>query len=135
VSINCLVVAILPAITAVWTATSVWKQTRHLFSLNPFLLAAGVFGLLAMAVTLYGLSQKYVDSRFYYYGLFSGTTGSVAATIFASLVFGLCVLGFGVIYSSGIVPQGSGKYDRRPDEPDPLGQMIGERLQERSQNS
>jgi hypothetical protein len=132
VSLNCIVVAILPIFAGLVTIKAVWQQTRQLFDLNFLLLAAGAFGILSMAMALYHLSQRHVDSRFYYYGMFSDTTGSVAATVFASLVFGLCVLGFGVIYSSGVIPQGSGKYDRRADEPDPMGQLINERLSERS---
>jgi len=132
VSVNCLVVAILPTVAGLWTLKTMWRQTRQLFSLNILFLAIGAFGLWGMALALYGLSQKGVDSRFYYYSFASGTAGSVVFTVFASVVFGPCILGFGLIYTSGVVSEGSGKYDRRPGEVDPLGQMIQEQVRQKA---
>jgi hypothetical protein len=132
ITLNTFLVAFMPALVGAWTAVKTWSQTKQLFSINPLLVAVGTAGILAMAMALHEFSKRNVDSRFYYWGLDAGAYGSLIFTAFASAVFGLSVLGFGVIYCSGIAPEGSGKYDRRPDEPDPLGQMITERMRDRS---
>jgi hypothetical protein len=103
-----------------------------LFSVNPYLLIMGLFGISLIAGGMYAMSLSDIDSRFYFYGPMGGSIGSAIATLFLSIMLGGSVLGFGFIYAGGVIPEGSGKYDRRPDEPDPLGQMINERLQDRS---
>jgi hypothetical protein len=132
VTINCIAVAIIPALTGLWTALAVWKQTRQRFSLDPFFVVLGAVGLLIVDAGMFLMSESKVDNRFFVTGAIGGSTWSVLAVVFLSAIVGGCALGFCLIYSSGIAAQGSGKYDRRPDEPDPLGQMIEERLQDRS---
>ena len=135
ISLSALLVAVIPLFVGVWSGAKTWLQTRELFTINALLTTMGASGLLAMALALYRLSQTKIESRFYYYGMDVGASGSLIFTVFASIVFGLCIFGFGLIYTSGVVAEGSGKYDRWPDEIDPLGQMIQEQIREKSLRS
>jgi hypothetical protein len=135
ISLSTLLVAVIPILVGAWSGAKTWLQTRELFTVNALLATMGASGLLAMALALYRLSQTRIESRFYYYGMDVGASGSLIFTVFASIVFGLCILGFGVIYTSGVVSEGSGKYDRQPDEVDPLGQMIEEQVRQKSLRS
>jgi hypothetical protein len=51
--------------------------------------------------------------------------GSLAITFVAAAVRCL-VWAFQIVYAHGLVPEGSGKYDKRAGEPDAMGALITE---------
>ena len=126
ISLDPLIVAAVPALLGLWAAWSVFWQMRRPYSISPVMVAIGLFGMLTFIAAMLRLSEKNVDSRFYYFGLAAGDYGSLIFTTFASVVFGGCLFGFVYLYRRGFVAEGPRIFDRRPDEPDAIGAVMRE---------
>jgi hypothetical protein len=122
----------------------VHRLTAARFSLTLLPLAMGLFTLLVFVAMLVGLASQPPEDVFSYGGLaLPGRTDvvpeaqdysmvtSLAITIFASIFFGGCLAGSAFIYCTGINEEGTGRYDRRPDEPDAMGALIASSLKDK----
>jgi hypothetical protein len=131
-SLNPLIIATPALVTAFFGARAVLGRTRQRYSLVPLLLAIGSFTILVFVLFLLMLASQQPDEVYSYSFAASlaglergvGTEASLAITILGSLVFGGCTAASAFVYLSGITDEGSGRYDKRPDEPDAMAQII-----------
>jgi hypothetical protein len=127
-SLNPLIIAIPALATAIFGVKAVMNRTRQLFSLVPVLLGVGSFAILVYVLFLIALANQQPDEVYSYsfVGIEGGvgTEVSLAVTILGTLVLGGCAAGSALVYLSGITPEGSGRFDKRPDEPDAMAQII-----------
>jgi hypothetical protein len=134
-SVSPIIVAAIPLATGVIGIRSTLQRTSQLFQVTPLLLAIGSFAILALAAALFGLSAQAADEVFDYTligadggdGSDAGSVkpvASLAITTLASVLFGGCAAASALVYLSGISPEGSGRYDKRPDERDAMAEII-----------
>ncbi len=133
-SVSPFIVATPVVLVGAYAALSAMSQSRQRFSVSLLPYFTGLFGLVVISVGMHHLGSQDVGYVFGDRALFgdsllseqSGSVGSLATTIFGALILGGIVMGFGLIYDTGVVSEGSGKYDKRPGETDGVGELISE---------
>jgi hypothetical protein len=146
VSLSPFIVATPSLASGLFGLREVLSMTSGSFSFTPIPLLMGLFTILAFIAMLVVLSGQPPESVFEHDSL-GGTSGrnedpddtgvtiSLAITSFASIFFGACLAGSAFIYCSGMNNEGSGRYDRRPDEPDAMAALIASSRAEKRSTS
>ncbi|HWC29587.1 MAG TPA: hypothetical protein VG845_05835 [Dehalococcoidia bacterium] len=127
-SLDVLLLSLPFLIAGSWGTVIVWQRTRQLFRVEAVHVGIGLFGLVPTIFVLFLLRQD-IESAFSYTMIFHGNLsagGSLAVTLIAASVWTGTTGAFLSLYLTGVVAEGSGKYDRRPDESDGVGRLLGE---------
>jgi hypothetical protein len=114
--------------SGVWATLAVATETRRLFRIDMIHLGLGLFGLVPNLFVLFLLRQN-VESAYSYTMIFHEgltATGSLAVTVVAASIWGGITASFMALYVSGVVSEGTGKYDKRPGELDGVGALLEE---------
>jgi uncharacterized membrane protein len=114
-------------VLGLWTARQVWLRTKQQFRIDVFHAPLGFFGALPTIAALF-LAPVNPHSMFSYNwnspGGFEGGLYSMMTTVILAAVWAAISSVFVFLYVNGIVDEGSGKYDKRPDETDGVAQLI-----------
>jgi hypothetical protein len=111
-----------------WGVVNVWRRTGRRLRLDYFLFGLGLAGMVPTTFILF-LTRGGGETTFSYRMIFGdGTTAglSLITTLIAAAAWAGITWGFLMLFTQGLVPEGSGKYDKREDEPDAMGALITE---------
>ena len=128
ISVNGLLLSLPFVFVGLYGFWIVWQRTRSRFGFDLILFGIGFVGVLP-TVFIQFLDRKGEETSFSYRMIFGdGTTIglSLATTLIAAAVWAGLTWAFLNLFASGLVPQGSGKYDKRSNEPDAVGALIRE---------
>jgi hypothetical protein len=128
ISLDVLLLSIPFVLSGLWGVALAWRHTRGLFRLDPVYALLGLAGVIPNVLVLF-LFRRNVESSFSYSMIFHhevSAGSSLAVTMLAALVWAGFVSAMLAIYVNGVIPEGSGKYDKRPGELDAVGVLISE---------
>jgi hypothetical protein len=111
-----------------WGVVNVLRRTGRRLRIDYFHMGLGLAGVVPTAFILF-LTRGGGDTAFSYRMIFNdGTTAglSLVTTLIGAVAWVGITWGFLMLYTQGLVSEGSGKYDRRADEPDAMGALISE---------
>ena len=116
-------------VAGLWAFRRVWIRTAQQFRVDVAHAPLGFGGTLPTVLALF-LASVNPHSMFSYSwsspgGLQGGIYSMLATLVFASLWAGIMGV-FLFLYVTGIVSEGSGKYDKRAGETDAVGRLIDE---------
>jgi hypothetical protein len=128
ITLDVLLLSIPFVLSGLWGMALVWRHTRGLFRWDVVYTSLGLIGVLPNILVLFLFRQR-LESSFSYsmvfhHGVSAGN--SLAVTLLAALVWAGFVSAMLAIYANGVISEGSGKYDKRPGEPDAIGALISE---------
>jgi hypothetical protein len=128
ISVDGLLLSLPFAFVGIWGAWITWPRTRRRFRLDLFHVGLGLAGVMPTAFILFLFRQSQESSFSYRMVVGDNVTarGSLAITLVAAAVWCGLVWAFQIVYAHGLVPEGSGKYDKRAGEPDAMGALITE---------
>ena len=128
ITLDSLLLSVPFLIAGFWATSIVWRKTKQHFRVDLFHAAVGLFGVVPNVLVLFALRHN-VESSFSYTMIFHSSltaVGSLTVTLVAASVWGGIASMFLTLYVSGIISEGSGKYDKRPGETDGVGRLIEE---------
>jgi hypothetical protein len=128
ITLDALLLSLPFMIAGLWATSIVWRKTKWHFRVDLFHAAVGLFGVVPNVLVLFALRHN-VESSFSYTMIFHSSltaVGSLTVTLIAASVWCGIASMFLALYVTGIVSEGSGKYDKRPGETDAVGRLIEE---------
>ena len=111
----------------IWGSLHVWRKTSLKFSIDWFHAPLGLLGVVPNLFALWLVGDNPWSSFSYNWdspGALEGALYSMLTTVVLAGAWAAIAWLFLYLYISGIVPEGTGKYDKRPGEADGVGTLL-----------
>lgn len=129
VSIDYLLLGLPFVILGLVGCRTIWRRTALLFRIDWFHASLGFAGVVPTVIALFLVGENRWSQFSYNWESSGSATDSIYSMLTTFLLAGSWAAInaiFLFLYAAGIVSEGSGKYDKRPDETDAVGSLLDE---------